>query len=182
MGNKEGKLKEPEEGDNSLEAKLTRAATSGKFTFETLSSFDGTKLPTYVSVCGKVYDVSTSDNFATGSGSYAMWAGHDCTFALATQSLEAEDANNLDWCMDDLEPQELLILGAWSMYFAAKYKEVGTLEELSKWNFNEAYEAARSNPTAMAGLQKLMEKKDEAPVAKPVEGSPAAADDGVRKI
>eukprot|EP00434_Breviolum_minutum_P007133 symbB.v1.2.006295.t1/scaffold375.1/size220138/13 len=119
----------------------TQSDGDGKiFTLDTLAQFDGTTMPSYISILGKVYDVSESSNFQAGGifrpfpgelqGGYGdIWAGCDCTYALATLSLEKKDANRLDWEMSQFSEQELKALAAWKSYFDQKYEVVGVLKE-----------------------------------------------------
>mmetsp|Transcript_16059 Transcript_16059/g.38016 ORF Transcript_16059/g.38016 Transcript_16059/m.38016 type:complete len:173 (-) Transcript_16059:144-662(-) len=99
------------------------------FTLETLATFDGTTMPSYIGVLGKVYDVSESSNFQAGGGYGDLWAGSDATFALATLSLERKDRNRLDWEMSQFNDGQLRALAAWKRYFDLKYPVVGTLKE-----------------------------------------------------
>eukprot|EP00931_Biecheleriopsis_adriatica_P009503 TRINITY_DN11057_c0_g1_i2.p2 TRINITY_DN11057_c0_g1~~TRINITY_DN11057_c0_g1_i2.p2 ORF type:complete len:144 (+),score=43.03 TRINITY_DN11057_c0_g1_i2:48-479(+) len=93
------------------------------------ASFDGTSLPMYVGILGKVYDVSDSRNFEAGEGYGDLWAGRDATYALATLSLEKKDANRLDWEMSQFNEGQLKALAAWSTHFEKKYPVVGFLKE-----------------------------------------------------
>eukprot|EP00439_Symbiodinium_sp_Y106_P028304 s3360_g3.t1 len=107
----------------------TEAADGDVFSMEMLAKFDGTTMPSYIGILGKVYDVSESSNFQAGGGYGDLWAGSDATFALATLSLEKKDRNRLDWTMEQFNDQQLKALAAWKRYFDVKYPVVGTLKE-----------------------------------------------------
>eukprot|EP00933_Yihiella_yeosuensis_P057382 TRINITY_DN57164_c0_g1_i1.p1 TRINITY_DN57164_c0_g1~~TRINITY_DN57164_c0_g1_i1.p1 ORF type:complete len:163 (+),score=42.59 TRINITY_DN57164_c0_g1_i1:91-579(+) len=100
-----------------------------EFTMEKLKAFDGAALPMYVGILGKVYDVSSSDNFQPGEGYGDLWAGSDATYALATLSLKKEDANRLDWEMSQFTEMNLKALAGWRNHFESKYPVVGYLKE-----------------------------------------------------
>ena len=59
------------------------APKDGVFTMETLKKFDGVELPMLVGICGKVVNVSSSENFNPGIGYGKLWAGSDSTYAMA---------------------------------------------------------------------------------------------------
>eukprot|EP00435_Cladocopium_sp_Y103_P027270 s198_g6.t1 len=123
-------------------AKGSTHASDGKvFTLEKLAQFDGTTMPSYIAILGKVYDVSES--------SYGdLWAGCDCTYALATLSLDKEDANRLDWEMSQFSEQQLKALAAWKSYFDQKYEVVGVLAEYEGRNI-ELPEIAQGSSAAL---------------------------------
>jgi predicted heme/steroid binding protein len=79
------------------------------FTLTALRKYDGAGgRPMYVSIKGKVYDVSSSPNFNPDQGYGVLWGGRDATFSLAKGSLKPEDSNVVDrW--DELTPDQLLV-------------------------------------------------------------------------
>eukprot|EP00927_Polykrikos_kofoidii_P049696 TRINITY_DN43719_c0_g1_i1.p1 TRINITY_DN43719_c0_g1~~TRINITY_DN43719_c0_g1_i1.p1 ORF type:complete len:274 (+),score=66.78 TRINITY_DN43719_c0_g1_i1:51-872(+) len=113
------------------------------FTLHSLSIFDGRRLPIYVGVCGKVLDVSTSENIRYGEGYGKLWAGKDATYALALTSLKPEDANKMDFKLSDFSEEQRKALSGWYKHFTTKYRIVGTMEEYKDWDFSEIEEEAR---------------------------------------
>lgn len=101
----------------------------GSFTSEFLSQWDGVRLPMCISVCGKVFDVSSSENFEPDHGYGKLWAGKDATYALALCSLKPEDVDRYDYQIDSLSEQQVQALAAWYKHFCSKYPVVGKLEE-----------------------------------------------------
>eukprot|EP00797_Seminavis_robusta_P010602 Sro178_g078060.2 (110) ;mRNA; f:21138-21467 len=91
-----------------------------------LESFNGKNgNGTYFSAAGKIYDVSTSDMFASA---YSRWAGRDATVALAKMSLKPEDISRTDiWKSLDESDQKSLV--SWLSYFDEKYYIRGRLKE-----------------------------------------------------
>lgn len=115
----------------------------GVFDLQELSRWDGVDLPMCVGICGLVLDVSNSDNFRPGFGYGKLWAGRDTTYAMATVSLKAHDANNLDFALGDLSSDQFAALAGWYKHFTHKYRQVGTLRELQGRDFSSVEEKAR---------------------------------------
>lgn len=126
------------------------------FSLETLGPWDGRQLPMCIGVCGKVVDVSSSENFEPGFGYGKLWAGKDATYALAHASLKAEDANVLDYDLASWEESTVESLGSWCKHFLAKYPVVGKLEEYAGRDFSkvlpetESEDAAKPKPADSA--------------------------------
>lgn len=118
--------------------------SDGLWTLETLKKFNGVVNPLCLGVCGKVVDVSTSENIRSGEGYGALWAGADATYALATLSLKAEDANKLDYKMSDFTDDQKNALAGWYKHFTSKYTIVGRLQEYEGWDFSEIEEDSKS--------------------------------------
>ncbi|CAE7788650.1 CYB2 [Symbiodinium sp. CCMP2592] len=120
-------------------------ATNGVFTLESLQRWNGVQLPMLISICGVVVDVSPSENFIPTFGYGKLWAGKDCTWAMATVSLKAEDANRFDWKVQELEDMHFKSLAGWYGHFTNKYRQVGILEELKDWDFAAVKAEAKVN-------------------------------------
>lgn len=120
------------------------APKDGVFTMETLKKFDGVELPMLVGICGKVVNVSSSENFNPGLGYGKLWAGSDSTYAMAKVSLDASHANKLDWTLDELSESETKTLASWLKHFTHKYPVVGTMREYDSWDFSAVEELAKS--------------------------------------
>lgn len=106
------------------------------FTMERLKEWDGVDAKMYIGVCGKVIDVSPSENFVPEQGYGKLWGGRDATYALAKMSLDPEVANKLDFTIEDLEPLERKSLKSWKTHFSSKYQEVGTIKEYEGFDFS----------------------------------------------
>eukprot|EP00565_Helicotheca_tamesis_P009600 CAMPEP_0185729546 /NCGR_PEP_ID=MMETSP1171-20130828/6316_1 /TAXON_ID=374046 /ORGANISM="Helicotheca tamensis, Strain CCMP826" /LENGTH=169 /DNA_ID=CAMNT_0028398417 /DNA_START=38 /DNA_END=547 /DNA_ORIENTATION=- len=90
-----------------------------------LAQYDGKDgKPTYFSADGAIYDVSSSEMFAS---TYELWAGRDASVALAKMSLDKRDINRTDW--EKLSNEELESLQSWTEYFRQKYIIKGHLKE-----------------------------------------------------
>ncbi|XP_071723942.1 probable steroid-binding protein 3 [Rutidosis leptorrhynchoides] len=95
-----------------------------EFTAEKLSQYNGKNQPTpiYISVKGRVFDVTSGSSFYGPGGSYEMFAGKDASRALAKMSKNDEDISpNLD----GLTEKEITVLNDWEKKFEAKYPVVG---------------------------------------------------------
>mmetsp|Transcript_53484 Transcript_53484/g.124585 ORF Transcript_53484/g.124585 Transcript_53484/m.124585 type:complete len:264 (+) Transcript_53484:62-853(+) len=142
----EGKDDDEEQDDRGLqftpEFEEELKSTNGTFTLESLQRWNGVELPMLISICGIVVDVSPSENFIPTFGYGKLWAGKDCTWAMATVSLKADDANRLDFSVEDLEEMQFKSLAGWYKHFTEKYRQVGTVEELKDWDFASVKAAA----------------------------------------
>ncbi|XP_057433079.1 probable steroid-binding protein 3 [Lotus japonicus] len=97
-----------------------------EMTAQQLSQYNGTdpSKPIYVSVKGRVFDVTTGKSFYGPGGAYAMFAGRDASRALAKMSKNEEDISpNLDGLSD----KEIGVLNDWENKFVAKYPVVARL-------------------------------------------------------
>eukprot|EP00435_Cladocopium_sp_Y103_P010509 s170_g2.t1 len=117
-----------------FEEELKKA--EGCFSLETLKMWNGKERPMLIALCGIVIDVSPSENFIPTHGYGKLWAGKDCTWAMATVSLKADDANRLDFKLEELEELQFKSLAGWYKHFTEKYRQVGTLQELKDWDFS----------------------------------------------
>jgi predicted heme/steroid binding protein len=97
-------------------------------TIEDLALLDGRGGGTLCFGCrGRVFDATDSEMFRSA---YQTWAGRDATFALATMSLDENDAGRTDrWIDPQLSAQELECVTSWERYFAEKYWQRGRLLE-----------------------------------------------------
>jgi len=91
-----------------------------------LAAYDGSDLgkPLLIGIRGQVYDVTRGRDFYGPGGPYAMFAGKDCTRALAKMSFEPELFSGNT---DGLEPEELEKLEEWIEMFEGKYRRIGRL-------------------------------------------------------
>uniref|UniRef100_A0A7R9ZZJ4 Cytochrome b5 heme-binding domain-containing protein n=1 Tax=Pyrodinium bahamense TaxID=73915 RepID=A0A7R9ZZJ4_9DINO len=133
--------------------------TDGVFTLETLARWDGVHLPMCIGMCGKVVDVSSSENFEPDMGYGKLWGGKDATYALAMCSLKPEDASVLDWDIEELGTDERQSLASWYTHFTGKYPIIGTLREYEHRDLSSVLPAP-----AGAGEAEVPERTpDEAP-------------------
>ena len=91
-----------------------------------LGSFDGSdpSRPLLIAVRGEVYDVGRGRSFYGPGGPYGMFAGKDCTRALAKLSFEPADFTS---DVEGLSQDELDKLEEWIEMFGDKYRRVGRL-------------------------------------------------------
>lgn len=91
-----------------------------------LASYDGSdaERPILIVVRGEVYDMTRGRDFYGPGGPYEMFAGKDCTRALAKMSFDLEDFTG---DTEGLEQDELDKLEDWIEMFSAKYRKIGKL-------------------------------------------------------
>ena len=96
------------------------------YSLEELATFDGSDpdKPLLIAVRGHVYDVTRGKDFYGPGGPYGMFAGKDCTRALAKVSF---DADLFTGDLEGLDRDELDKLEEWIEMFEGKYRNVGRL-------------------------------------------------------
>jgi membrane-associated progesterone receptor component len=100
------------------------AAERRDYTAAELAAFDGSDpgLPILLAARGRIFDVTRSRGFYGPGGPYGVFAGRDCSRALATLSTKPEDCVS---DLDGLSDAELEKLEDWIDTFTAKYDEIG---------------------------------------------------------
>lgn len=95
-------------------------------TLDQLKQYDGTNPsnPIYLSVKGRIFDITTGKSFYRPGASYSMFAGKDASRALAKMSKNDEDVIG---SLDGLSEKEIGVLDDWEKKFEAKYPIVGSL-------------------------------------------------------
>ncbi|KAF0971706.1 hypothetical protein FDP41_009929 [Naegleria fowleri] len=109
-----------EESDESEEMEMR------DFTLEELHRHSSTNHKQYVSVMGKVYDV-TGSGFYGPNEVYSIYAGHEIGKALALNDVSSQHLDQFD--LSDLTPQQMDHLTSMVEHFEMKYICVGTLNE-----------------------------------------------------
>jgi membrane-associated progesterone receptor component len=96
------------------------------YTRAELAAFDGkdVAVPVLLAIRGHVYDVTRGRSFYGQGGPYEMFAGRDCTRALAKMSFADEDFVASE---DGLSATELRQLEDWIDTFESKYDKIGAL-------------------------------------------------------
>lgn len=96
------------------------------YTLDELSAFDGSgsERPLLIAIRGFVYDVGRGRDFYGPGGPYGMFAGKDCTRALAKVAFDPELFTG---DLEGLEQHELDQLDEWVEMFETKYRRVGRL-------------------------------------------------------
>jgi membrane-associated progesterone receptor component len=96
------------------------------YTFAELGDYDGSNpgKPLLLAIRGQVYDVGRGRDFYGPGGPYGMFAGKDCTRALAKVAFDPELFTG---DMDGLDRDELDKLEEWIEMFEGKYRRVGRL-------------------------------------------------------
>jgi len=107
------------------------------FTPRTLLPHNGTDDPRiYMSVRGKVFDVSPGKGFYGPGGPYNVFAGRDASRGLAKGDLDESLLTRVDERIDrleDLTEGEKEALQGWIEQFEGKYLEVGELVNEDKY-------------------------------------------------
>ncbi|KAK7384678.1 hypothetical protein VNO78_30379 [Psophocarpus tetragonolobus] len=116
----------------------------GQLTDRQLRAYDGSdpSKPLLMAIKGQIYDVSSGRNFYGPGGSYAMFAGKECSRALALLSFKPEDINGN---LEGLDEPELKILEDWEFKFVEKYPKVGQLVPEQRTQQNELKEQIEDN-------------------------------------
>jgi membrane-associated progesterone receptor component len=98
------------------------------YSLSELASYDGLDpaKPLLIGIRGQVYDVTRGRDFYGPGGPYGMFAGKDCTRALAKVSFDEELFTG---DLAGLEPHELDKLEEWIEMFEGKYRRIGRLLE-----------------------------------------------------
>jgi membrane-associated progesterone receptor component len=93
-----------------------------------LAGYDGSDptKPLLIGIRGYVYDVTRGRDFYGPGGPYGMFAGKDCTRALAKVSFDEELFTG---DIEGLERDELDKLEEWIEMFEGKYGRIGRLLE-----------------------------------------------------
>lgn len=102
------------------------------FTPPTLKPYNGeNNMPVYLSVRGRVYDVTSGRNFYGPGGPYENFAGRDASRGLACGSFDEDmltkDLNGPLDELKDLGESEQQALTEWDERFSEKYLVVGKL-------------------------------------------------------
>ena len=96
------------------------------YSLSELAAYDGSdpQKPLLVGIKGHVYDVGRGRSFYGPGGPYGMFAGKDCTRALAKVAFDPElFTGNIE----GLDQEELDKLEEWIEMFEGKYRRVGRL-------------------------------------------------------
>jgi membrane-associated progesterone receptor component len=96
------------------------------YTRAELSQYDGSDpgKPLLLAIRGQVYDVGRGRDFYGPCGPYEIFAGKDCTRALAKVSFEPELFSG---DVEGLDDEELQKLEEWIEVFEGKYRRIGRL-------------------------------------------------------
>lgn len=100
-----------------------------KFTLQELLQYDGSDAskPLFMSLLGRVYDVSSGKESFGPGGPYAAFAGHDATYNLAVMTLKKQTVDTFEYV---LEQDDKECLADWIAYFDNHYgKPLGTLDK-----------------------------------------------------
>jgi membrane-associated progesterone receptor component len=98
------------------------------YSLSELAGYDGSdpSKPLLIGIRGYVYDVTRGRDFYGPDGPYGMFAGKDCTRALAKVSFDEELFTG---DIEGLELDELDKLEEWIEMFEGKYRRIGRLLE-----------------------------------------------------
>lgn len=138
------------------------APEGGVFTLASLKKFDGRTFPMCLGVCGKVVNVSSSENFVPGFGYGKLWAGCETTYSMAKVSLDPTNTNRFDYKLEDFNKGELDALAGWYKHFTTKYPVVGTLREYDGWDFSKIAKAAETKTPFKSSAAKPAKEEEPA--------------------
>lgn len=101
-------------------------AEARDYSLSELTDYDGSDptKPLLIGIRGYVYDVTRGRDFYGPGGPYGMFAGKDCTRALAKVSFDEELFTGNT---EGLDPDELDKLEEWVEMFEGKYRRLGKL-------------------------------------------------------
>ncbi|KAI3379975.1 hypothetical protein SNEBB_010427 [Seison nebaliae] len=100
---------------------------SADLTLEELKIFNGIDNPRiFLAADGIIYDVTSASPYYGPNGPYSLFAGNDCTYLLATMSVNPEDVKK-NYCKSDFDKDEMETLENWIERFKEKYRIVGHL-------------------------------------------------------
>lgn len=126
---------EKQNDENVIPQPLTSHAedpTKPKMTLNQLSQHDGAQKPTiYVSIMNAIFDVTDSEKFRPG-GTYAKFAGKECSVALAKMSFEDKYLNCFEEHRAALGDSDSL--KGWLDFMKKKYTLVGYVYSPKKDN------------------------------------------------
>ncbi len=98
-----------------------------KFTLDEIHEYNSTNAKKILlSIMGIVYDVTTGKDFFGKGGPYDVYAGRDCTYALATMDLANSAVDKFEYELDE-KFSDSQTLADWIAYFDFKYLRVGEL-------------------------------------------------------
>uniref|UniRef100_A0A7S4L1F9 Cytochrome b5 heme-binding domain-containing protein n=1 Tax=Paramoeba aestuarina TaxID=180227 RepID=A0A7S4L1F9_9EUKA len=129
-------------------------------TIETLSRYDGRHgLGICLALKGTIFDVTSKPQFYGPGGGYSLFAGRECSRALAKSSFESEDIESRE--LDDLDVDEKEALERWFETFSGKYPLVGKLIEAGGEGTKPATTEKDENETKEEENKEEEEKKEE---------------------
>lgn len=101
-------------------------AEARDYTRSELLDYDGSDpmKPSLIAIRGRVYDVTRGRDFYGPGGPYGMFAGKDCTRALATMSFDGDRFTSSE---EGLTAEEIDTLEEWIETFEGKYGSIGNL-------------------------------------------------------
>jgi predicted heme/steroid binding protein len=174
------KAQEEAEEDDDFEEGVTqeippeKMPEGGIFTMKSIEPFNGVELPMCMGVCGEVVNVSSSGNIRPGAGYGKLWAGRDATYSLATLSLDANDANRMDFKLEDFTADQQKALAGWYKHFTTKYPVIGKMKEYEGWDFSTIHEQAKSEKPFAPASGSGDSAKDTEPASKTEQPTPKA--------
>eukprot|EP01027_Heterolobosea_sp_BB2_P007552 GEZU01011232.1.p1 GENE.GEZU01011232.1~~GEZU01011232.1.p1 ORF type:complete len:203 (-),score=47.70 GEZU01011232.1:86-646(-) len=99
------------------------------FTLESLKQYTGENgTDIYISVLGKVYDVTPARGFYGPGAAYNCFAGKEASIALAKHSLDDKYTNQ--WDTSKLTWSEMDDLNGWIQRFEMKYEIAGYVKQI----------------------------------------------------
>lgn len=132
--------KRPKKIDDSSSESEDEVVKEREVTLEELKKYNGKDnelKKCWVSVKGKVYDVTKSGFYGVG-GPYNLFAGHDCSICLAKNSFDPTLLDKFD--LSGLKFSENDTIDGYIQQFELKYDCIGWLKEYTDLNGKEESE------------------------------------------
>eukprot|EP01083_Nonionella_stella_P279044 949132_1 len=81
----------------------------------------------YICVDGTIFDVTKGKQYYGVGGSYHLFAGNDCTYNLAIDSLDKKHLNTFQF---ELDLQQQKTVNKWKAFYQKRYIEIGKLDQV----------------------------------------------------
>jgi len=110
----------------------------GELTLENIGQYNGiNNKRIFISICGRIFDVSSRDDFYGPSCTYNCFAGGDASFMLGKMSFNPNERNKQDFTTINWNNKSQQTLSDWVKIFCKTYPLVGRLKDFQ----NVGYES-----------------------------------------
>lgn len=156
-----------EEEEEVIEIPNYKRLPVGNLTISELEKYTSTNESNriLVSVCGRIFDVSTARDFYGKEGVYECFTGADATYMLGALSLDIKDRNKIDFVQDG---DHQINLSDWIIKYRYKYPYVGILNDycdIAKESWREAgFDIIKSNENNIISFDEFNKFNDKVSV------------------